>query len=62
MWRQKINNGELLVLDKIESTQKYMVLLLDGSIKFIPFNSLDKEYNVNDLIPKTTKSRILLKK
>lgn len=47
---EKIRNGEMFVTHIYEKEQAYQVLLVDGRIKLVSFNQLDRSYQEHEMI------------
>ena len=49
-----IKNNQMIVVKKSNNKKIYLMLCVDGSFKRVNFDQIDKEYNVNEIIPANT--------
>lgn len=53
-FKEKIENGEMFVYGKNDEEKLYITMLINGMLKRIHFNQLDREYQEGEIIPANT--------
>lgn len=50
-FKETINNGEMVVVNKVDAYLIYETILINGALRYIRMDQVDREYEVGEIIP-----------